>query len=196
MRGAEAEITAAKLVKGIIPARAGSRRGSEACALCGRDHPRACGEQEVLETDEPMREGSSPRVRGAVTHLAVPQVAMRIIPARAGSSISAAPCHLEARDHPRACGEQLAKMCGTSPVTGSSPRVRGAVWAVRGGRAYFRIIPARAGSSLHHAGRRESMWDHPRACGEQSSSTVLMMNLMGSSPRVRGAARDGLLPVG
>ncbi len=72
-------------VRGIIPARAGSRWISPADAVdmgdhpraCGeqwtgfaadvlwRDHPRACGEQARPATSYGVSPGSSPRVRGA-----------------------------------------------------------------------------------------------------------------------------------
>ena len=50
---------------------------------------------------------------------------------------------------------------------GSSPRVRGAVKFLLDAAKETGIIPARAGSSLHPPIPRGTMWDHPRACGEQ-----------------------------
>ena len=52
---------------------------------------------------------------------------------------------------------------------GSSPRVRGAAEKLKVERVVAGIIPARAGSSLFQAFFAAFAWDHPRACGEQSS---------------------------
>ena len=51
------------------------------------------------------------------------------------------------------------------------------------------IIPARAGSSNRARARRCRSRDHPRACGEQSASSLPSSVTQGSSPRMRGAAR-------
>ena len=72
--------------------------------------------------------------------------------------------------------------------TGSSPRMRGAAGTGDAGRARPRIIPAHAGS---RTGRRippPPRGDHPRACGEQHACKRQCVELVGSSPRMRGAA--------
>ena len=70
---------------------------------------------------------------------------------------------------------------------GSSPRMRGAGWTQQREQRGKGIIPARAGSSVSSKFRSLAARDHPRACGEQSSSMTVMAFTMGSSPRVRGA---------
>ena len=131
---------------GIIPARAGS---SPRCARdrrrC-RDHPRACGEQPSEFTIPALFAGSSPRVRGADLDGGLGVVCHGIIPARAGSSLPLRLRYLPRRDHPRACGEQYGSMRGDLLAQGSSPRVRGAVFAPDGPIGALGIIPARAGS--------------------------------------------------
>ena len=74
--------------------------------------------------------GSSPRVRGAGTIAFADAGALRIIPARAGSSDALNGRAWRDEDHPRACGEQTVKSSGGVIVAGSSPRVRGAGIAV------------------------------------------------------------------
>ena len=49
------------------------------------------------------------------------------------------------------------------------------------------IIPARAGSSTDKSTQSVAFWDHPRACGEQLVLVSFFRNVLGSSPRVRGA---------
>ena len=72
---------------------------------------------------------------------------MGIIPARAGSRVTLAYLIHGMRDHPRACGEQIALYEDNPMYTGSSPRVRGAARLVLHRGTPSGIIPARAGSS-------------------------------------------------
>ena len=207
VRGAAIDVPKASIAPGIIPACAGSSSRQSRRAPAGRDHPRACGEQEL------------PRC-GAVDDLG-------IIPARAGNSLWRRLSRQGSRDHPRACGEQVFPLrafviepessprvrgaaahraddsdglgiipacAGSSPrtffnadVPGSSPRVRGAAGAARADEAEHGIIPARAGSSTRASPSKITPWDHPRACGEQFLRTRKTSSNRGSSPRVRGA---------
>ncbi len=82
-----------------------------------------------------------------------------------------------------------------SPLTGSSPRVRGAVALDGGEVGAVGIIPACAGSSFHCSITHNFNWDHPRVCGEQSAPHELDAGSPGSSPRVRGAGGVDLLRV-
>ena len=111
----------------------------------------------------------------------------RIIPARAGSRRRATPTPHTCRDHPRACGEQMALSVRTIESTGSSPRVRGAVPRMSSCPLWTRIIPARAGSSWSRLRAVPPGRDHPRACGEQAYHRPYLVPDLGSSPRVRGA---------
>ena len=52
------------------------------------------------------------------------------------------------------------------------------------------IIPACAGSSSLHVLPWAGARDHPRVCGEQSLNCVEIVNVKGSSPRVRGAGKQ------
>ena len=87
VRGAGRHYPQADQPQGIIPACAGSRRGSRACGRPGRDHPRVCGEQEWVAAGGTERQGSSPRVRGAASATGVRVLRHGIIPACAGSSV-------------------------------------------------------------------------------------------------------------
>ena len=133
--------------------------------------------------------GSSPRVRGAVSAQAYASDDLGIIPARAGSSLAPRNLPCQARDHPRACGEQVLRPMMLPPGSGSSPRVRGAVEVDAAGYQRPGIIPARAGSSQDWPYATPRFQDHPRACGEQPSPAGPAGPPPGSSPRVRGAGR-------
>ena len=132
--------------------------------------------------------GSSPRVRGAAQLLRQGPHVPGIIPARAGSRNGATHCPSARRDHPRACGEQVERSIMSMGVTRSSPRMRGAVLFIVTSPLDSGIIPACAGSSSRSRPRGTGSWDHPRVCGEQAYLSILYISILGSSPRVRGAA--------
>ena len=50
------------------------------------------------------------------------------------------------------------------------------------------IIPAHAGNSCSEGSATNRRRDHPRTCGEQSSSSIWHRNRRGSSPHMRGTA--------
>ena len=134
-----------------------------------------------------MPAGLSPRVRGAGILWTARVNEGRIIPARAGSSMSLRKRSQIEKDHPRACGEQYGHEVTARPNKGSSPRVRGAGFRNRQFWITLRIIPARAGSRMLFDWKRAGTEDHPRACGEQGRRRMSDWSNRGSSPRVRGA---------
>ena len=202
VRGAELRDNRADCALGIIPARAGSRVSTSYPRVPHGDHPRACGEQSSMVSRQSGRMGSSPRVRGAGHRFPRLGTAAGIIPARAGSSCGAWSRKCSRWDHPRACGEQSESRRPGPPVSGSSPRVRGAEHSTSSNRFHGGIIPARAGSRRPHFKREASRRDHPRACGEQLEESSKRYVITGSSPRVRGAVegppirplRPGIIP--
>ena len=140
-----------------------------------------------------MNTGSSPRVRGAVRDQARNGHRSGIIPARAGSRCIALVKLPRVWDHPRACGEQASRCAAFRSLSGSSPRVRGAVLSVGYLLDKCGIIPARAGSSNDNFAILIADGDHPRACGEQLTMDPEGDSSKGSSPRVRGAAPRALV---
>ena len=110
-----------------------------------------------------------------------------IIPAWVGSSTLRASRMTCAWDHPRVGGEQELPFAALVLLTGSSPRVRGAVAMQNGYRCIHGIIPARAGSSQPYSMSCRCLGDHPRVCGEQLMDEIKLKPCPGSSPRVRGA---------
>ena len=138
--------------------------------------------------------GSSPRVRGKPADGGSEGVEVRLIPARAGKTPSPHSASPGTRAHPRACGENEKTMIATEPALGSSPRVRGKLQLPGANPLPSRLIPARAGKTCRALSTASRPGAHPRACGENSSSSRARRRWWGSSPRVRGklAARvDG-----
>ena len=150
------------------------------------DHPRACGENSGKARDRCRTWGSSPRVRGKLTEIVVSSQEERIIPARAGKTCPAPGGGARARDHPRACGENSARLSSALVPPGSSPRVRGKRPPLHQPTRSPRIIPARAGKTTPPPPRRSGRPDHPRACGENLLEAARKVFPEGSSPRVRG----------
>ena len=172
----------------FIPAPAGNRTWVWSCRLPMTVHPRACGEQRVPPIGGRVPPGSSPRLRGTVPSVRLPQVLLRFIPAPAGNSLGVVVMLASLSVHPRACGEQSRPALGLPLSRGSSPRLRGTDHG-RGGRyGDCRFIPAPAGNSRNTPPKKQMAPVHPRACGEQATSSRQMSSPSGSSPRLRGTA--------
>ena len=99
----------------IIPADAGSTGVTMAWLTADEDHPRGCGEHAAIKTDNDGPEGSSPRMRGALSVHHHHSFLSRIIPADAGSTSTASKLIPAGGDHPRGCGEHVL-LCKTSPT--------------------------------------------------------------------------------
>ena len=112
----------------IIPARAGQTSVRPHGQNPSSDHPCACGANRLSIARSTAHAGSSPRVRGK--HLAGGQVyaLLRIIPARAGQTMSFGTNVPASTDHPRACGANRHALGLAKPPQ--------------------RIIPARAGQTM------------------------------------------------
>ncbi len=151
---------------GIIPAYAGNtlrwRRGSCHC----RDHPRICGEHLLSVTYPALFGGSSPHMRGTHVDLGLPVSVFGIIPAYAGNTNLQGIGIAQWRDHPRICGEHFHGVMTYTFGEGSSPHMRGTPFHANGGYCSPGIIPAYAGNTVAWIRVRESVWDHPRICGE------------------------------
>ena len=165
-------------------------------------HPRACGENDILEDCADLLDGSSPRVRGKLVGDLVEPDAQGLIPARAGKTTPPTREPRPPRAHPRACGENVfAVDVGRAPG-GSSPRVRGKLLQLGAQDCAHGLIPARAGKTSCGPPAARTARAHPRACGENPQFVGSTGRTTGSSPRVRGKlledrrrlGRHGLIP--
>ena len=89
------------------------------------DHPRACGEQNVIFVRAVFNEGSPPRMRGTAHRRYKAVTRMRITPAHAGNRPICPFARSRLKDHPRACGEQQRLFRAVHGLLGSPPRMRG-----------------------------------------------------------------------
>ena len=170
MRGTQRVPLVPQRLRGIIPAHAGNTCPQAWRKAASGDHPRACGEHDVVAADDARVPGSSPRMRGTLRCRIAELLVRGIIPAHAGNTISSPPKSSLARDHPRACGEHAIFIAVVSLPVGSSPRMRGTP-RVRAHRLLAGgIIPAHAGNTASMAKYGLPVRDHPRACGEHCAS--------------------------
>ena len=111
---------------------------------------------------------------------------MRITPAGAGKTNSAADCGHPDWDHPRRCGENGLQTPQRGTAKGSPPQVRGKRHLCRLQNCEYRITPAGAGKTPKRTKRCLLCWDHPRRCGENSIARRFYGDGKGSPPQVRG----------
>ncbi len=106
MRGTDRPRPAPQCRGRFIPAHAGNRSASVPVAASATVHPRACGEQVVVEFRQSRGVGSSPRMRGTEPASQSRNVVPRFIPAHAGNRCEKRKPPNFPPVHPRACGEQ------------------------------------------------------------------------------------------
>ena len=89
-------------------------------------------------------------------------------------------------DHPRVCGEHDCVPEDLPEDSGSSPRMRGTLFAILTNCLSAGIIPAYAGNTYCFPVFSRVRWDHPRVCGEHCCGMAWFIATTGSSPRMRG----------
>ena len=115
---------------------------------------------------------------------------MGIIPAYAGNTEVANQETGEIKDHPRVCGEHLARITANRGRAGSSPRMRGTPGCIPCPTSGSGIIPAYAGNTGNTHTSTQQDRDHPRVCGEHKRPHPTRWSSSGSSPRMRGTPWD------
>ena len=95
---------------GIIPACAGNTSCCSSASREVRDHPRMCGEHDLIRVHVVDGLGSSPHVRGTLLANGASVCAFGIIPACAGNTWVSLATPTCPRDHPRMCGEHLSNV--------------------------------------------------------------------------------------
>ena len=149
----------------IIPARAGFTTAPTRTSVSGPDHPRSRGVYGPVPVEAPPLQGSSPLARG-LHHHALPFVIIdRIIPARAGFTMSINSYGAPLSDHPRSRGVYAKLYLNSLYGKGSSPLARGLRALTSMSATTSRIIPARAGFTFHECDGLFVGEDHPRSRG-------------------------------
>ena len=136
--------------------------------------PADAGSTYAIFGDSDSESGSSPRMRGAPQLNKQNSHYSRIIPADAGSTSPGFPWTATIKDHPRGCGEHTGTIRLMNSLEGSSPRMRGALEQCVGILHDVGIIPADAGSTASCPSAQATAWDHPRGCGEHSSTLMVV----------------------
>ena len=127
---------------GIIPARAGFTHRSAPSSSSSSDHPRSRGV--YLCSSQPTRAplGSSPLARGLLRFDREAPALPRIIPARAGFTLSCRSWSRSSRDHPRSRGVYAPASATTMRSRGVYVMVSVAVMASSGSSPLARGLPA------------------------------------------------------
>ena len=112
----------------------------------------------------------------------------RITPAYAGKSLLHLTFHNRHEDHPRLCGEKVSGILIIKPSVGSPPPMRGKAIPRKTQLLRNGITPAYAGKSLISSSISDSLWDHPRLCGEKQMPSIRSQSPLGSPPPMRGKA--------
>ncbi len=190
MRGTPCRQRAGGVTWRIIPADAGNTVLHSFYQSWSQDHPRGCGEHQIVCSIITIFVGSSPRMRGTRMMAASRLILLRIIPADAGNTPNQGRDRFHKKDHPRGCGEHIIIRFRRYCVPGSSPRMRGTQIGVPCCGLLFRIIPADAGNTSRRSGRGSPRWDHPRGCGEHPVDGSQMDDLEGIIPADAGNTSD------
>ena len=170
----------------ITPAGAGKTFSSKRSNANCEDHPRRCGENLFVPDGQEIADGSPPQVRGKQLFTGKLNSNFRITPAGAGKTAGCVNCALQAKDHPRRCGENTGLVMSGCAYPGSPPQVRGKpAYCWTAGTAP-RITPAGAGKTNQRRQRHEQQQDHPRRCGENMFVRSRPQGELGSPPQVRG----------
>ena len=125
MRGPPHRATSAWSRGGITPACAGTTFAYHFSKDLGRDHPRMCGDHIKSEPQLWTVGGSPPHVRGPLISELISSSGLGITPACAGTTFCWQKTKKFCKDHPRMCGDHLAKLLLLTRRRGSPPHVRG-----------------------------------------------------------------------
>ena len=135
------------LVRGLIPARAGTTKDFTAQLAAKGAHPRSRGDHLVSWTGLMALWGSSPLARGPRV-LRLPQSPRPgLIPARAGTTNLPVTSAAETGAHPRSRGDHRSPRTAAPRRSGSSPLARGPPRLEAHFGHLLGLIPARAGTT-------------------------------------------------
>ena len=132
IRGKRGKLGRAGLVVRNIPAHTGKTVQRHQRAPHDAEHPRAYGENWEVKAERVSYCGTSPRIRGKPFHALPIPAQVRNIPAHTGKTRSGRRSGFPHAEHPRAYGENLSYLSSERGQRGTSPRIRGKLYAVTG----------------------------------------------------------------
>ena len=152
-------------------------------------HPRSRGEHMKCPNITACKRGSSPLARGTRVELQELPCKRRLIPARAGNTLSVWVPYGSLPAHPRSRGEHSQCSWNARGFFGSSPLARGTRNHDAIAVIMERLIPARAGNTARWRTWSASQAAHPRSRGEHAPMSSPVKSKLGSSPLARGTHR-------
>ena len=129
-------------------------------------HPLARGEHSDRTMQNDLQQGSSPLARGTHRGTLGGQARIRLIPARAGTTLPNGVWYNARGAHPRSRGDHRNVVLVGGRFQGSSPLARGPHSACLRRFRLVGLIPARAGTTRSCCPSRACRRAHPRSRGE------------------------------
>ena len=133
-----------------------------------------------------VQRGSSPWVRGTHQFFSGYICMFRFIPVGTGNTLYLCEEYTRNAVHPRGYGEHPSGGNGGGVDIGSSPWVRGTLWAMECDPEQNRFIPVGTGNTNNIIKIYDLITVHPRGYGEHSWKRLNGQLNPGSSPWVRG----------
>ena len=149
-------------------------------------HPLARGEHSDRTMQNDLQQGSSPLARGTHRGTLGGQARIRLIPARAGTTLPNGVWYNARGAHPRSRGDHRNVVLVGGRFQGSSPLARGTPLDNSSHIHYRGLIPARAGNTRPQEEDGAMTRAHPRSRGEHSMPMSAYRVVRGSSPLARG----------
>ena len=122
-------------------------------------------------------------------------MSVRSTPACAGTTFHQRSTFSDKEEHPRVCGDDSATRASRVTTGGAPPRVRGRPSCGACGLVLGGSTPACAGTTLDRAAMVSISGEHPRVCGDDHRGAVVVVDLRGAPPRVRGRPMSAKLAV-
>ena len=154
-------------------------------------YPRGYGEhEEVIKLCSKLN-GLSPWIRGAQVNFIKQPGGMRFIPVDTGSTAESILANFLTSVYPRGYGEHARMFLGIASQNGLSPWIRGAHKECYSPFWRWRFIPVDTGSTKSHFFLRVIETVYPRGYGEHPIKSILLFRVIGLSPWIRGAQKNG-----
>ena len=186
MRGTRGYQDGARTEAGLIPTYAGNTHNVDNVLSVLWAHPHVCGEHLPSPSASLDDWGSSPRMRGTRCTTFWDLAGVGLIPTYAGNTHCGIGAESVMWAHPHVCGEHSSILRSTGPSVGSSPRMRGTRPHGRRHTVPDGLIPTYAGNTPVRTARLRFTRAHPHVCGEHSYGVPHRLQVLGSSPRMRG----------